>query len=297
MLVQTKLNIKIKDKNKEPKFKCLILNIKSQKNSFNGKILGLELSEWVKFACDGYKVQIVEYDKKTSILDFAKNHIEKDDDYTIVLLSITPLLQKHTIKDICEYSIFKNINLCKLQCGYVLKNEYVLNSDTYNVDSVYTQNIDNFYVVESKPQFNFAYKILQSRINDFHLKNGVDLVSPDMTYIEPFVDIESGVKIFPNNSIKGKSTIKKDVILKENNVIEDSKIGVGSCISASEIQSSVISTNVYIASFCSIKNSLVGSDVTIENGVSINNYNVAQNQKIKANSVLGETNDSNSGIR
>ena len=297
MLVQTKLNIKMNEKNKEPKFKCLILDIKSPKNSFNGKILGLELSEWVKFACDGYKVQIVEYDKKTNIIDFAKNYIEKDDDYMLVLLSITPLLQKHTIKDICEYSTFKNINLCKLQCGYVLKNEYILNSDTYNVDSIYTQNIEDFYVVESKAQFNFAYKILQSRINDFHLKNGVDLVSPDMTYIEPFVDIESGVKIFPNNSIKGKSTIKKDVILKENNVIEDSKIGVGSCISASEIQSSVISTNVYIASFCSIKNSLVGSDVTIENGVSINNYNVAQNQKIKANSVLGETNDSNSGIR
>ena len=54
------------------------------------------------------------------------------------------------------------------------------------VDSIYTQNADDFYLVENKSQFTYAFKILSERINNFHINNGVEILSPTSTYIEPF---------------------------------------------------------------------------------------------------------------
>ena len=273
---------------------CLILNTKGTKNSFNGKILGLTLAEWIGFSCEDMPYETIDYDKSDSILDFAKKHIDMAYDYTIVLLSCTPLITNSTLKDIMDYAMFKDVNLCKLHVGYVVKNEYLKKSETLNLDSIYSQNLEDFYVVENKSQYTFAFKVLQERINSFHIANGVEIVNPVTTYIEPFVDIKSGVKISPNNTLKGKTTISSDVILKENNVIENSKIGKCSCVANSEINNSIIANNVFIASFSTISDSIVGHDVVIENYCKINKVNIDANEYIKSNSILGETNDSDS---
>lgn len=297
--MQVLQQIKIVDKKekKSNSFQVIILSLKANKNSFDGKILGRKLCDWVAYACNRLQRKIIDFDMKQNILEFIKNEIDKKFDYTLVLLSSTPLLEQKTIEDIMEYSSFKNVNLCKLPVGYVLNNKYFLNTENPQIDSLYSQNLEDFYLVENKKQYSYALDILQTRINDFHVNNGVEIVSPKSTYIEPDVDIEKGVTIYPNNVIKGNSHISKDVILKENNVIENSKIGNNSCISGSVITDSVISSNVYIASFNEIKNSLIGMDTIIEKGCTIKNYSIDINSKIRPNSVLGEANDSDNRTR
>ena len=292
MEVLNKLQIVSKKITKNKTFVILILECKPAKNSFKGKILGLSLTEWIRFESRDIPCVIVPYDEKSNIIEFAKNHIDKSFDYTIVLLSKTPLIQNSTLHNIMEYVEVKECKVCKLPVGYVVDN-----SDSNNIDSIYSQNIDDFYLVESKVQYNYAHNILQDRINSFHIDNGVELVSPAKTYIEPFVDIDEGVVIYPNNTLKGKTVIGKNVILKENNVINNSKIGDNSCISSSVINDSVISKNVYISAFCEINNSIIGEDSLIQKGASINNFSVDRASKLAPNSVLGDTNDSNSGIR
>lgn len=294
MKVLTKLTIQEKLKNKSPKFQVIILDIKGMKNSYNGRLLGRTLSDWVAFACNGHIIKKLEFDLKQNILEFVKNELDSNFDYTIILLSTTPLIEQSTIKDIIEYSTIKGVGICKLPVGYVVNNQSLLNDNT-QIDSLYSQNIENFYIVENKKQYNYASDILQERINNFHIDNGVDIIKPKSVYIEPEVDIEGGVIIYPNNSLKGTTTIYKDVILKENNVIENSKIGEHSCVSGSVIVKSVISSNVYISSFCEVINSLIAKDCIIDNSVTIRNYSVPENSKLKSNSVLGDTNDSNSG--
>ena len=292
MEVLNKLQIVSKKIAKNKTFQILILDCKPAKNSFQGKILGLTLTEWIRFESRYIPCVIVPYDEKSNIIEFAKNHIDKSFDYTIVLLSKTPLIQNSTLHNIMDYVEVKECKVCKLPVGYVIDN-----SDSINIDSIYSQNIDDFYLVESKVQYNHAHNILQDRINSFHIDNGVELVSPAKTYIEPFVDIDEGVVIYPNNTLKGKTVIGKNVILKENNVINNSKIGDNSCISSSVINDSVISKNVYISAFCEINNSIIGEDSLIQKGASINNFSVDRASKLAPNSVLGDTNDSNSGIR
>lgn len=294
MEVKTKLKINTKAIQKNKNFKVLICNTRCSKNSFDGKILGLTLTEWLIFSCEDIPYVIADYDKKTNLLEFAKNYITDNEDFTIILLSNTPLITHQTMTQIMEYASVKEINLCKLSVGYVVKNKYLMQASSLMVDSVYAQNTEDFYLVESKAQFAYAQKVLSERINNFHIINGVDIINPQNTYIEPFVDISQNVIIYPNNSLKGKTTIYSGVILKENNVIENSKIGKDSCLSASIITDTILESNVYVSAFCTISNSIVGHDVIVQKGCSLNGCNIPAMSKINTNEKRGND-DSNSG--
>lgn len=294
MQVLEKLKLKIRIKEEDKKFGALILTLPHARNSYNGEILGRTLADWLAFACGNMPYKKLDYDGKDNVLNFAKNYIDNKVDYTIILLSTTPLLERDVVSDIVEYCTVKNINICKLPVGYVINNEYLLNNNNPTIDSLYSQHLESFYIVENKKQYNYALEVLQERINTFHMNNGVDIKKPKSVYIEPEVDIASGVIIYPNNSLKGSSTIGENVILKENNVIDNSKIGKNSCLSSSNIKGSVISDNVYISSFCDVVNGLIGSCCTIGSGVKIYNHKLEDNSKVSANSVLGEDDDSSS---
>ena len=296
MQILERIKIVPKKKEKEPKFQVLILENKPAQNSYHGEILGRSLADWVAFACNGKSVKIVDFDGKTKLVSFAKDYIDKNFDYTVILLSTTPLITKSTIDNIIEYSEFKQVNLCKLPVGYVVKNKYLLDAETPTVDSLYSQNLEDFFLVENKKQYAQAEEVLQDRINTFHINNGVEIKKPKSVYIEPEVDIADGVVIFAGNTLKGQTIIDEDVILKENNVIENSTIGKYSCISGSVITNTKLASNVYISAFSEIKNSSIGENTIIEAGCKICNYKLKASSKIKANSVLGENNDSNSGV-
>ena len=105
--------VKIVEKvNKKATFKILILKTRISKNSFNGKILGRKLEDWLVAACSGHDICIVDYDGKQNILEFVKNKIDKRYDYTMVLTSNIPLMTNTTINDIKEYCYYKNTSLC-----------------------------------------------------------------------------------------------------------------------------------------------------------------------------------------
>jgi bifunctional N-acetylglucosamine-1-phosphate-uridyltransferase/glucosamine-1-phosphate-acetyltransferase GlmU-like protein len=295
MKILERIKILPKKKENKPTFKVLILQSKISPNSYGGKILGRSLTDWVAFACNGMNVSIIEYDGTSNLIEFVKGYIDDNFDYTIVLRSSTPLITKDTITAIIEYCSFKEVCLCKLPVGYVINNRQITKSQQLNVDSLYTQNLDDFYVVENKKQFIQAEEILQNRINSFHINNGVEIRKTKSVYIEPEVDISEDVIIFPGNSLKGETQISKGVILKENNVIENTQICNNSCISSSVIEKSKIEENVYISSFCDIKNSTICENTIINSGCKIYNQIIKPNSKIKAGTILGEEDDSDSG--
>ena len=75
MKVLEKINVLEKITLNKPKFQILILNCKFNNNSFKGKILGRNLSEWVAFACGQNSFKIFDYDKKVNPLEFVKDKI------------------------------------------------------------------------------------------------------------------------------------------------------------------------------------------------------------------------------
>lgn len=295
MAVETLSEIRVKPIkiNRNKTFSAIILN----KLGSSDKLLGREPKFWVKFACGEVPSRVVEYDGKTPVLDEAKKYVNLNTDYTFILLSTTPLLEQKDIMGLKDYAIFKSIGICKLPVGYIVNNRYFLDAKSYSVDSVYTGDIDNFYIVENKKQYKYALSVLQDRINTFHMENGVEILKPSSVYIEPEVDILSGVTLHPNVSLKGETTIGENTIIKDGAVIDGSEVGKNVFIGSSRISKSKIGDNVCIASFCEIENSKVGEGATIDSLSIIHNYKVKKHEKIKSNSVLGDSNDSSSGAR
>ena len=82
MKVAEKLIILPKKKDNKYKFQAIILEENYSKNSYNGKILGRKLADWVAFACNDIPVKKNKYDGKTSILDYVKSIIDNSYDYT-----------------------------------------------------------------------------------------------------------------------------------------------------------------------------------------------------------------------
>lgn len=287
-------SVKIKDIRR---FQAIILDNVSTKNSFQGKILGRELKYWVKFALGDISTRILEYTASEPILEQVRNYISNEYDYTFVLLSSTALLEEADICVLKDYAIYKNICLCKLPVGYILNNRYFLSTDKPNVDSVYTGNIDNFYIIENKKQYKYALEILQDRINNFHIENGVEIVKPNLVYIEPEVDISSGVTIYPGVAIRGNSSIGEDTIIKDNAVIENSDIGDKCFIGGAHIENCLVGSGVCVASFCEIGDSTIGNGAMIDSNCVIKGTKIKKDTKVKSGTVLGEKDDSSSGTR
>ncbi len=285
-MIETETELLHKISIKKPKFEIIILRSGIDKNGTEFQVLGRTLSEWLACACRPHKTRLLPYDrsKNPSAVDYIRPLLDSQYEYTIVLFSSTPLIESDTISRIMEYVAIKHCNLCKLPVGFVINNA----KESTMVDSIYSQDIENFYVVENKKQLDYAYGILQERINNFHISSGVEIIKPKSVYIEPDVDIDGGVVIYSGNTIKGKSFIGAGTILKENNVIDNSEIGAESCVSSSVITKSKIGNSVYVASFCEIVDSSIADNSTIGSHSSIYKKKVKKSSKIAPKSILGE---------
>jgi len=88
-----------------------------------------------------------------------------------------------------------------------------------------------------------AEGILQKRIRQKHLASGVTLLDPDCTYIEPGVEIEQDVIIYPGSYFKGSTRIGSGSIIGPGCQLDNAKIASevrvrqGSIIIGSQVDS------------------------------------------------------------
>ena len=81
------------------------------------------------------------------------------------------------------------------------------------------------------------------------MDNGVYIVDPKTTYIDADVVIEKGVRIEPNNVLKGESYIGENSVLEANNIISNSIISNNVIVKNSYVSGSRISENMIVGPF------------------------------------------------
>jgi bifunctional UDP-N-acetylglucosamine pyrophosphorylase/glucosamine-1-phosphate N-acetyltransferase len=95
--------------------------------------------------------------------------------------------------------------------------------------------------INSRQELAKATRTMKQRINDKHMSQGVTLIDPETTYIEPLVAIGRDTIIYPNCYLEGKTVIGADCLLEPNVKISDSFVGdgvlikMGSVISESRV--------------------------------------------------------------
>lgn len=227
------------------------------KKSYDIELLGKSMINWVKLAVQEYNVTEIECGIDSTILDTVKPYL-KDGKYTVILYSDTPLITQNTINDIITYVMAKGLKVCKLNRGFVFETEYLKTCEKIYSLNTYSFNEQDFMPAINFNELNKITAILQYRINEFHMQNGVQFIKPETLTIEADVVIGNNVVIYPFNELKGETVIGDNVTLYSNNSISNSIIFENSTVEHSTISDSVIKENCKILSYCNIyDNSLV----------------------------------------
>lgn len=178
------------------------------------------------------------------------------------------------------------------------KKEYYL-TDTIGIlcknsallDSVRISDIDEALGINSRAELAKANRIMQKRINEEFMKNGVSIVDPDSTFISYDAKIGSDSTIYPFTVIEKNVKIGKScrigpfAHLREGAVIEDTA-AVGNF---AEIVRSRLGKRTYAKHFSYIGDSRIGSFVNIGAGTVTANFDGKKKNTtvIKNNAFIG----------
>jgi bifunctional UDP-N-acetylglucosamine pyrophosphorylase / glucosamine-1-phosphate N-acetyltransferase len=164
----------------------------------------------------------------------------------------------------------------------------ILRSEGKKVGALVTDFVETLGV-NSRVELAEAEKIMRSRINRYHMENGVTIIDPESTYIESEVQIESDVIIYPGNVIQGKSVIQSGCILYPNNRIENSLVGKEVTVQSSVVVESKIGEATTVGPYAYIRpESIIGSHARIGDFVEIKKSTIGDNTKVSHLTYIGD---------
>ncbi len=188
-------------------------------------------------------------------------------------------------KDCDEYQ--RNISEANM-CPFIFKKDFLLSAlpkinsnnsqneiyltDTVEIAAQAGERITVFkfddctcaYGVNDRKQLGALQKIMQARINEMHMSNGVTIIDPDNTYIDCDVKIENDVTITPGSVIRGNSKIKAGSIIDSSTLV-DALVGANVSIGPKSYlrPGTVLHDNVHIGTSVEIKKSEIGKGTKI----------------------------------
>lgn len=127
-------------------------------------------------------------------------------------------------------------------------------------------------------------------INERHMKNGVTIIDPKVTYIDETVEIGEGTVIYPGNILEGNTKIGINCILGQNNRIVDSIIDDGADVMSSVLIESKVGEGTHIGPFAYLRpNSNVGKNARIGDFVELKNSNIGDGTKVSHLTYVGDS--------
>lgn len=186
-------------------------------------------------------------------------------------------------------ALSKITNNNKQQEYYLTDTIEILLHEGYNVDAIAIMNPDDILGVNSREQLAQATAIMKQRINRKHMDNGVTLIDPHHTYIDPEVEIGQDTVIEPGCIIEGNTSIGENCIIGYNTKIRNCTVGNSVAIESSMLIDSQIDEGCHIGPFAYIRpNSHIGAKVKIGDFVEIKNATIGEGTKVSHLTYIGD---------
>lgn len=238
-----------------------VMLLKTKQDLCNIDILGKSSLEWIRNSLKGYNFKEYEYNNE-DVVKFVKENVFNKR-IVVVLFSNMPLLTTQTLESYIEYFKIKKLSTLKMPKGYIFDFQYLLTVDkVYNPQTVNLFEED-FISLNSLTDLNLVFNTMKKRILNFHENNGVIIYDENSTIIEAEVNIDAGVKIYPNNLVLGESYLSCGVVLKGGNKIENSILKENTLVENSVIENCIVEKNSKITDYSVIKNKVVVSENSI----------------------------------
>ena len=149
---------------------------------------------------------------------------------------------------------------------------------------------DEIRGINDRVQLNEAEKIMQKRINEYHMRNGVTMCNPESVYIEDGVEIGNDTEICQNVTIKSGTKIGSDCVIGSGSMLDRAVIHDGVDVLSSVILESEVDEGTHVGPFAYIRpNCHVGKEVKVGDFVELKNSNIDDGTKISHLTYIGDS--------
>lgn len=188
------------------------------------------------------------------------------------------------------FAALKEVNNDNNQGEYYLPDVIeILRNKSEKVTAFVTPEFDETMGVNDRVALAEAEKVMKKRINNAHMRNGVTIIDPDHTYIDPDVIIDSDVVIYPGSIIKGQSHIKTEAEIGPHTEINNCVIGEETIVKESVVSKSDIGRRVNIGPYTHIRpEAKVADNAKIGNFVELKKVQIGENSKVSHLSYIGD---------
>ena len=160
------------------------------------------------------------------------------------------------------------------------------NEKNLSVNAYTLKNNEEIFGINSKTHLAEATKMLNNKIVQEHLDNGVQIIDPATTWISPETEIGADTVIYPSCYINGKNKIGKHckigpfAHLRGDVVLED-YVKIGNFV---EVKKTTIKSHTNACHLTYLGDSEIGSNVNIGAGTITANYNPLS--KVKSKTII-----------
>lgn len=125
--------------------------------------------------------------------------------------------------------------------------------DGLQVETVLLEDMEETIGINTRLHLAEAERAMRRRINTHHMLNGVTIIDPETTYIEPDVTIGRDTVIWPNTFLQGQTCIGEACEIGPNTWVRDTQIGARCHIRMSVLEGAVVEDEVEIGPFARLR--------------------------------------------
>lgn len=143
--------------------------------------------------------------------------------------------------------------------------------------------------INDRKQLADSYSILQTRIKDYWMAQGVTIIDPSSVTIDDAVTLQPNVIIEPQTHLRGKTTIQSGSRIGPGSLVENSHIGGNVTLLFSVVCESVVHAETRVGPYAHIRGqSDIGSSCRIGNFVELKNSQLGESTNVAHLSYVGD---------
>ena len=120
--------------------------------------------------------------------------------------------------------------------------------------------------------------------------NGVTVIDPNNTYVDPRCAVAPGVTLLPGTILRGGTVIGRDCEIGPNSMIRDCHVGADTTVNASQLNESVIGSHTTVGPFAYVRpGCTVGDHCRIGDFVELKNSKLDDGTKVSHLTYVGDS--------
>ncbi len=166
----------------------------------------------------------------------------------------------------------------------------VLKAEGKNVDAMVADDSRQFLGVNTRKQLAQVQQVLQARVNDHWMNEGVTILDPDTTYIADTVTIGMDTVIYPQTLLEGHTVIGENCQIGPCTRLTDMTVGDETTMQFTTAMESTVGSFTKVGPYAYIRpNCRIGDHIKVGDFVEVKNSVIGDGTKISHLTYVGDS--------